>query len=154
MVKHRNELLKEELMVIWHIIYNVICLWMLNKHVLLLKLMFWTFISWNEIWYSCNMNFWWQNKRGYYVLLCCFFQSVSLPVLHWLFSGGQKRWILGKKFLCTNFRFFTPFAGDDFQWFQLESTNYSTSRVLSKETRTFENLLFLALIFSVLKIFS
>ena len=112
----------------------------------------------------CNMSFWWENKRWCSFLLWWFFQNCFWLMLHKKvlfttvcdivplgpFFGAQKRWRLGKKFPHTNFRFFTPFSVNDFQWIKVETINYSKRKVLGKERRTFENLLFLAIIYCVL----
>ena len=69
-----------------------------------------------------------------------------------LFFDDQKRWRLGKKLFQTNFRFFTPFAAHHLPWIQLRTTNCCRRKVLGKERASFENLLFLAIVYVFLLI--
>ena len=68
----------------------------------------------------------------------CYIMSLGL------FFDDKMRCRLGKKFFRTNFPFFTPLAVNDFQWIHSETINHFTREVLSRESTSFENLLFLA----------
>ena len=141
-----KQVVNEELVVIMDMICNMIYLLVLGNHSTWSKLVFLMLISWKSIWYLCNMNFLWYNKRRCFFLLWCFLQSGLVLMLHKkvllttlcdimsveLFFRGQKRWRLGKKFGDTNFRFFTPFAANDFQWIQAK-------RLITSEGRCWTN---------------
>ena len=63
-------------------ICNIMYFWVFEKHSTKSKYMSPTFISCQIVGYSCNMIFWWHNKRWCFFLLWCFVQSCLLLMLY------------------------------------------------------------------------
>ena len=60
--QQQSKLFEEELMVISHTLFDLICFLLVNKHVLSSKQVLKIFFSLEQMTYRCNMNFFQQNK--------------------------------------------------------------------------------------------